>query len=94
MINQIMPVINFVLILLICMIAISNFVFLHKHRYDKSKLINEISDTYPLVKPKFYTKTLARQTVENNQELREHDGKFEIIESRLEAIEKKLGIKD
>ena len=57
-------------------------------------MINEISDTYPLVKPKFYTKTLARQTVENNQELREHDGKFEIIENRLEAIEKKLGIKD
>lgn len=85
MINQIMPVINFVLILLICMIAISNFVFLHKHRDDKSKLINEISDTYPLVKPKFYTKTLARQTVENNQEIQE-------INERLEAIEKKLGI--
>ena len=87
MINQIMPVINFVLILLICMIAISNFVFLHRHRDDKSKLINEISDTYPLVKPKFYTKTLARQTVENNQEIQE-------INERLEAIEKKLGIKD
>jgi glycerol-3-phosphate O-acyltransferase len=85
MINQIMPVINFVLIVVICVIAISNFVFLHKHRDDKSKLINEISDIYPLVKPKFYTKTLARQTVENNQEIQE-------INERLEAIEKKLGI--
>ena len=78
-----LPLINFVLIVVICVIAIHNFYFLHRHRDDKSKLMNEIEDVYPLVDKKFYTKTLARQTVENNQEIQE-------INERLEVIEKKL----
>ena len=80
-----LPLINFVLIVIICIIAIPNFYFLHRHRDDKSKLMNEIEDTYPLVAEEFYTKTLTRQTVENNQEIQE-------INERLRVIEEKLGI--
>lgn len=80
-----MPVINFILIVIICIIAIHNFCFLHRHRDDKSRLMKEIEDMYPLVNEEFYTKTLTRQTVENNQEIQE-------INERLRVIEEKLGI--
>lgn len=80
-----LPLINFVLIVVICIIAVSNFCFLHKHRNDKNKLKNEDYAMYPLVEPEFYTKTLTRQTVENNQEIQE-------INERLRVIEEKLGI--
>lgn len=83
--TDILPVINLVLIVIICIIAMSNFWFLHKHRDDKSKLKNEATDLYPLVDPEFYKKTLTRQTVENNQEIQE-------INVELEEIKKKLGI--
>lgn len=38
---------------------------------------------------KRYLKTLSPDKIE---EIARHDGKFEVIENRLEAIEKKLGI--
>lgn len=82
---QIMPLINFILVVVIFIIAMSNFCFLHRHRDDKSRLMNEIEDMYPLVDKEFYTKTLTRQTVENNQEIQE-------INERLRVIEEKLGI--
>ena len=82
---QIMPLINFILVVVIFIIAMSNFCVLHRHRNDKSKLMNEIEDMYPLVDKEFYTKTLTRQTVENNQEIQE-------INERLRVIEEKLGI--
>jgi hypothetical protein len=54
--------------------------------------MNEIEDTYPLVAEEFYTKTLTRQTVENNQEIQEQNEKMDLFEKRLKVIEEKLGI--
>lgn len=85
MLTQILPATNLLLIITISIVAIHNFRYLNKHRCDKSKLYDEVSNVYPLVKPEFYTKSISRQTVENNHEIHE-------INKRLEVIEKKLGI--
>lgn len=77
--------INSILIVITCLIAIHNFIFLHKHRDEKNRLINEDFELYPLVEPEFYEKTIARQTVENNQEIQE-------INLDIKEIKKKLGI--
>ena len=88
MLTNILPATNLLLIITISIVAIHNFVYLNKHRKNKSKLIDEVPDIYPLVKPEFYNKPLAQQTVENNHEIHEINKKLETIEKRLEELEK------
>lgn len=87
MLTHILPITNLLLILTISIVAVHNFISLHKHRNTKSKL--QASELYPLVAPEFYNQPLIQQTVENNHEIHEIN-KWQIeIEKRIKALEKK-----
>jgi len=89
MLTSILPATNLLLIVTISIIAIHNFNYLRKHRCCRNKVINEISNSYPLVKPEFYNQPMAQQTVENNHEIHEANKRIAELEKRIEALEKK-----
>lgn len=59
-------------------------------RHD-NKVIEQFLKKYPAVSLEFMQKTLKEQSIENNQELWEHDKKLCKVEERLDVIEKRLG---
>ena len=87
MLINILPATNLLLIIVISAIAAHNFNYLRKHRCCRSKLINEMSNNYPLVKPEFYNQPLAQQTIENNHEIHEINKKLVEIDKRLKELE-------
>lgn len=88
MINHILPATNLLLIVTISIVAIHNFSYLNRHRNDKNKLKNQVSDLYPLVDPDFYNQPLAQQTVENNQEIQEINEKLARLTKIIEELQK------
>jgi hypothetical protein len=89
---EILNTINLIIVIAIGFIAIHNFTHLNRFRNDKCKLLNDIPILYPLVKQSFYTKPLARQIVENNQEI--HDLNKRLAELETKYKELKKAVKD
>ena len=93
---EILNTINLIIVIAIGIIAIHNFTHLKQHRNERQKLIKDISVLYPLVKEEFLTKSLARQIVENNQEIHEINKKLEKINTNAKCckcLKKMLGQK-
>ena len=93
MLSYILPATNLLLIITISAVVFHNFSYLSKHRCCRNKLLNDVSKTYPLVKPEFCNQPLAQQTIENNHEIHELNKKYLAMEKRIETLEKRLNKK-
>ena len=87
---EILNTINLITVLAIGYIAIHNFTHLKQFRSEKCKLVKDIPILYPLVKHDFYKKPIARQIVENNQEIHDINKRIEVLESNYKAIKAEL----
>jgi hypothetical protein len=87
---EVLNTINLIIVIAIGIIAIHNFTHLKQFRSEKCKLRNDLPILYPLVKPDFVYKPIARQTVENNHEIHELNKKIEVLESNYKVIKYEL----
>jgi hypothetical protein len=83
---DILNTINLIIVIAIGIIAIHNFTHLKRFRNDKCKLLRDIPILYPLVKREFYHKPIARQIIENNQEIHDLNKRVEQLEEILRAL--------
>lgn len=88
-----------VVILFLCIVAflvhsgINIHLFVKKDIHAKdcdTDIIQDLIQKYPLVEKEFMQKTAKEMNIENNQEIQEHNIKFEEVLGKLEILQRDM----